>query len=134
MKPRPISQLSDRALLQQCSRHIAKHRAKTAHLLATLGEFDARGLYLSAGCDSTYEYCVKVLHEDEDELPQRIRVARLARQFPAIFPAIANGRLHLEAVELLAPHLTPENADELLAAAEHKPESEIVKLLRERFA
>ena len=42
---------------------------------------------------------------------KRIRVARTARQFPAIHDMLADGRLHLTAVVLLAPYLTPENAD-----------------------
>jgi len=39
------------------------------------------------------------------------------RQFPAIFEAVADGRLHLSAVRLLGPFLTPENWGDLLAEA-----------------
>jgi len=46
---------------------------------------------------------------------------------------MAEGRLHLGAVCLLAPHLTAANADELLAAATNKTKSEIEQLLAERF-
>ena len=59
--------------------------------------------------------------------------ARAARRFPAIFPELAEGRLNLTAVLPLAPHLTPENADELLAAAVHKTKPGIELLLAERF-
>src|SRR5439155_2027309 len=58
------------------------------------------------------------------------------RQFPAIFSALADGRLHLTAVHLLAPHLTADTADtahELLTAAEHKSMAELRLLLAERF-
>jgi len=37
-----------------------------------------------------------------------------------LFTALAEGRLHLTAVWLLAPHLTPKNAEELIQAANHK--------------
>ena len=60
-------------------------------------------------------------------------MARAARQFPAIFVAVAKGRLHLSGLVLLAPHLTPENADELLATAAHMSQSEIERLVAERF-
>ncbi|MEO5618662.1 MAG: hypothetical protein ABIS67_12920, partial [Candidatus Eisenbacteria bacterium] len=78
-------------------------------------------------------YCVGELRLSEDSAFKRIRVARKARQFPAIFEAIADGRLHLGAVVLLAPYLTGETADELLGAAAHKTKSEIEQLLAERF-
>ena len=80
-----------------------------------------------------FEYCVRELHMSEDAAYKRIRAARTARQFPAIFGALAEGRLHLSAVVLLAPHLTPETAGELLAAAEHQTKAEIEQLLARRF-
>jgi hypothetical protein len=46
---------------------------------------------------------------------------------------VAEGRLHLAAVCLLAPHLTPENADGLLAAAALKTKAEVELLLAQRF-
>ena len=50
-----------------------------------------------------------------------------------MFAAVADGRLHLAAVCLLAPHLAPDNADELLAAAAHRTKAELEQLLAERF-
>ena len=49
----------------------------------------------------------------EDSAFKRIRAARAGRQFPAVFEALAAGRLNLSAVVMLASHLTPETADEL---------------------
>ena len=69
----------------------------------------------------------------EDTALRRIAVARTARQFTAIFHAVAAGRLNLTAVLLLTPHLTPETADELLAAAVHRTKAEVRLLLAERF-
>ena len=79
------------------------------------------------------DFCVHVLGLDEEDASQRIQAARVARRFPAIFEAVAEGRLHLEAVLLLAPYLTTENAGELIAAATHKTESEIEMFLTQRF-
>src|SRR6185436_15010936 len=47
--------------------------------------------------------------------------------------ALADGRLHLSAVILLAPHLTSENARELVAAAAHANKLEIEVMLARRF-
>jgi hypothetical protein len=69
----------------------------------------------------------------EDVAYKRICAARAARRFPAIFDALADGRLHVSAVVMLAPHLTPGMADDLLAAAAHKSKAAIERLLAERF-
>ena len=49
-----------------------------------------------------------------------------------MFAAVAEGVLDLTAVLVLAPELTPENANELLAAAAKKSKSEIQNLLARR--
>src|SRR5262249_13905507 len=46
--------------------------------------------------------------------------------------ALELGRIHLSGLRLLAAHLTPENADELLSAAAHKSCEDIERLLAER--
>ena len=56
-------------------------------------------------------YCVHELRLSEDSALKRIRAGRAARQFPAIFDLIAEGRLHLSGVATLARHLTPANAE-----------------------
>jgi 5-methylcytosine-specific restriction endonuclease McrA len=80
-----------------------------------------------------FAYCVGELHLSEDAAFKRIQAARIARQFPVIFEAVADGRLNLTAVVLLRPCLTRETVDELLAAATHRSKSEIERLLAERF-
>ena len=80
-----------------------------------------------------HAYCVAELHLAEAAAFKRIHAARTARRFPAIFGALADGRLHLSAVVLLAPHLTEDTADELLAAATHQSKPEVERLLAARF-
>jgi hypothetical protein len=127
------SHLSDQSLLQSAVTHIGRERTSTAELLADLAEIDARKLYLPAAHPSLFAYCVGELRLSADAAGRRIQAARAARRFPAIFDAVAEGRLHLTAVGLLAPHLTEGTADELMAAATHKTKSEIEQLLAERF-
>ena len=112
---------------------VNQDRATTASLLAHLAEVDTRRLYLPAGYPSMFAYCVHELHLCEQAAFTRIRAARTAREFPAVFSALAEGRLHLSAVVQLAPHLIPDNADELLAAATHKTKVEIEQLLARQF-
>ena len=109
-------------------------------MLAFLAEFDERRLYLPAGYESMYAYCLGALHMSGDAALKRTQAARVAREFPAIFAAIEDGRLHLSAVVLLAPHLrkltevqTPGRCGELLEAAAHKTSEGIRQLLAAWF-
>jgi hypothetical protein len=133
MKCYSLSHLADRTLLQALAALVTQDRTTTAALLAHLAEVDERQLYRSAAYPSMYLYCVRELRMSEDTAFKRIRAARIARQFPVIFGALAGGRLHLSAVVLLAPHLTADTAGELMAAAEHKTKAEIEVLLAQRF-
>jgi len=128
-----LDHLTDEALLRDLSDLVARDRVGTAALLAHIGEVDARGLYVAAGYPSMHAYCVEDLRLSEDSAYKRIRAARAARQFPAMFHAVADGRLHLAAVCLLAPHLTAVNSDELIEAATHRRRFEIEQILARRF-
>jgi len=128
-----LSHLSDGALLRDLHALVARDRATTAELLAHLAEVDARKLYLPAAYPSMYAWCVGELGLCEQAAFKRIRAARAARQFPALYPAIADGRLHLSAVVRIATHLTPENVEGLLSAAAHRSMAELEHLLAERF-
>ena len=128
-----LTHLSDQTLLSNLTMLVSRDRATTAELLAHIAEVDSRKLYLPAACSSMYVYCVRVLGLSEEAARKRIHAARAAREFPVVFSAVADGRLHLSAVILLAPYLTAENSSELLAAAAHKSKSEIERLIAERF-
>jgi len=127
------SHLANQTVLDYLATHLAQNRGSTADLLADLAEIDERRLYRPAGYESMYEYCVGALHLSEQGAYKHIRAARAARRFPAIFPAVADGRLSLTAVVLLAPYLIEATADELLAAAVHQTRAEIERLLAARF-
>jgi 5-methylcytosine-specific restriction endonuclease McrA len=133
MKCQNLSDLADHVLLREFAAALANVHTAIAVLLAYLAEVDERKLYRPAGYTSMYDYCVGAFHMSEDTAYKRIRAARAARQFPAILAALSAGRLHVSAVVLLAPHLTPGTADDLLAAATHKTKAQIELLLAQRF-
>ena len=128
-----LSHLSDPDLLSNLSALVARERAATAELLAHIAEVDARRLFRDAAYPSMFAYCVAELHLSEDAAYKHITTARASRRFPMLYDAIADGRLHLSAVLLLAVHLTSESIAELVAAAAHKSKLEIERLLAERF-
>ena len=133
MKNYSLTHLADQTLLHDLAALVARDRATTAAMLAHVSEVDRRKLYLPAGYPSMYAYCVEELRLSEDAAYKRIQAARAAREFPALLPALAEGRLNLSGVVLLAPHLTPENAGELLGVAAGLRKSEIEDLLARRF-
>jgi hypothetical protein len=128
-----LTHLTDSSLLRDLKSLVSQERSTTALLIAHLAEVDARRLYAPAGYPSMFEWCVRELRFSEDTAYRRIRAARLARQFPGIYGMLGDGRLHVTALTLLAPVLTPENAAGLLSAATHKSKAQIEQLLAERF-
>src|SRR5689334_6524529 len=133
MRQYSLTHLSDAALLKDLGTLVAQDRATTASLLAHIAEVDARKLYLPAGYPSMHAYCVDELRLSEDAAFKRIRAGRAARDFPALFDAVARGDLNLAAVNVLAPYLTQGNAAELIATATGKRRLEIEALLAARF-
>ena len=126
-----LGELSDDALLAGTRRLVATANHTLAALLAHLAEVEARGIHRTRACSSLYTYCIYELRLSEDAAFRRAKAARLCRQFPALFGALANGELHLTGLLLLGPHLTEENCDDVLARARFRTKREIAKLVRE---
>src|SRR5207245_2486383 len=133
MKTNIPSRLSDTELVAEVSRLAHCERETTAHLIAHLAEFDARGLYLGLGFSSLFSYCTEILRLFEHEAYNRIEAARAARAFPLILDMLVEGSLNLTTVRLLAPHLRGDNHEDLLAAASCRRKCEVEELLGRRF-
>lgn len=130
---RSLSHVPNHVLVAELRRLLAENRGSLADVLLHLGEMDARRLHLPAAYPSLFEYCVRELHFSEHEAWARIRAARMVRRFPEAWSFLADGRLHLTAIVLLAPHLRSYNALELFRAATHRSKAEIQVLLAQRF-
>ena len=128
-----LTHLSDESLRRELSAAAAKESVSTAELVVHIAEFDHRKLYLPAAYPSMFAYCVGELKLSDQAAKKRIRVARAGHRCPAVFAALAEGRVHLSGLVALAAHLTPENADELLLAATGKRSEDVELLLAERF-
>ncbi len=133
VKSYSLTLLQDHELL--CSLHVVLSRdhETTADLIAHLAEVITRRLWAAEGYPSMLEFCVRGLHMSEGVALKRIQAAKTANEFPSVFGMVATGRLHLSAVCMLAPKLTAENAEGLLAASVHMSKASIAKLLAERF-
>jgi hypothetical protein len=127
------SRLDNAELTAELSRLARCEREATAALIVHLAEFDARRLFEGAGYSSVFKYCMAVLHLSEDAVYNRIRAARAARDYPVIIERLESGALSPTTVRLLAPRLTIENHQELLAAASGKGKRAVEELLARRF-
>ena len=78
-----------------------------------------------------FAYATEVLHLSEAEAYLRIAAARASREHPILLSMLADGRFHLTAIAKIAPHLTAENREGLLARAAHKSKREIEELVAE---
>lgn len=133
MKVSEISRLSDDALRLGLKELVAHDRTTTVRLLIHIAEFDSRRLYREEGYESMFRYCVAELCMSEDVAYKRICAARKARKFPKILVSLDEGSLTLTALAMLSRLLTPENAEDLLRAAEHKTNAQVAELIAQRF-
>jgi 5-methylcytosine-specific restriction endonuclease McrA len=124
-----LTHIADEKLLADLAALVSSDRQTTAMLIAHIAEVDARELFKPAACSSMHAYCTRVLHLSADAAFTRIRAARAGREFPQIFDAIADGRVHLSGVVLLAPHLRADNVDRLIEEATHRSKLEIEMLV-----
>ncbi|HUG54822.1 MAG TPA: HNH endonuclease [Vicinamibacteria bacterium] len=129
--PDPLRSLSDDELLGRLSALLRQSRRAESELVAHIGEVNDRRLYAREACDSMFTYCTNVLHLSEHEAYLRIAVARAARARPVLLAMLADGRLHLSGIAKLAPHLTDENRDHVLARAVHQTKRRIEALVAE---
>src|SRR5690242_15785975 len=128
-----LAHLAERALLEGLKSNLARERDALALVLAHVAEVEARELYKPAGYPSMHMYCVHELHLSKDASNKRIRAARTAREFPAAFEKVEQGALRLTSLLILSSYLTPENAEELMAATAFRSDFEVKEILAERF-
>lgn len=126
-----LAHLSDDELHANTRRLVGKTNQVFATLLAHLAEVETRGIHRTRRCASLYTYCIYELRFSEDAAARRSAAARLVKEFPPLFDAVANGELHLTGLLMIGPHLTPENHVEVLGRAKFRTKKELGRLLRE---
>ena len=128
-----LGEVSNDQLRQGLAKLLAHGYRTEARIVAHLAELDERRLHVKDASESLFSYCTDRLGLSNSEAFHRITVARVARQFPAIFELLERRALHLTAVCLLRDYLTMENHRELLAEASHKTKWQVQELIARRF-
>lgn len=128
-----VRRLTDEELWAHTERLAQDSRDATADLVDALAELDERRLAEKSNVyASLHEYCVHKLHMTDACAYRHIRAARSIRRFPPIGPALRNGRLNLQVIAMLHPHLEDADADELVGAALGKRVHEVEALIAPR--
>jgi hypothetical protein len=130
-RQRPLESLSDDEVLTGLDDLLRQSRRVESSLVAHIGEVEVRRLYARFAASSIFSYCTNVLHLSEGETYLRTTVAKAAREHPVLLEMLADGRLHLSGIAKLAPVLTAENRDALLARAVYKSKREILEIVAE---
>jgi hypothetical protein len=128
---RSLQSIPDDELLQRLAELTSQSRRVEVDIVAHIAEVDERKLYAREAFSSMFVYCREVLHLSEHEAYLRIAVARASREHPMLLTMLADGRLHLTAIDKVAPHLTHENRDGLLERATHRSKRQLEELIAE---
>lgn len=127
--PPELRALSDQELLSRLDSLAHEEREGTADVVEHLSELERREKSLDLAYPSIYEYCIKRLGYTESGAYFRVRAAQAAIDFPDIIPRLREGRLHLESVVRLYPHLTSENSFALLSQADGASKRDVQALV-----
>lgn len=123
------SSLDSVALARRLADLAGNERSIQLEFLLHLDEFDRRRAYVEAGYPSLWEYCLRALHLREGAAGRRIAAMKVLRRFPALAPALREGRLCLSTASLLGQVLTPENLDALVARAAYRTKAEVEEIV-----
>ncbi|MGC4091207.1 MAG: hypothetical protein QM756_25685 [Polyangiaceae bacterium] len=121
--------IGDRELLVRTVALVGRERAATVDVIEHLMEIDRRRLYLAQACSSLFSYCRERLGFSEDEAFKRVRVARLARRWPAVLSELRGGAIHLTGLFVLAAYANAPNFAELVSESRRKSRAQIEGLL-----
>ncbi len=110
-----LERLCDGELDRSAEKLVCAEKQNVAKLIAHIAEMSRRTVALELGYKSTFHYCVERLHLSEGSVASRIHVANVSIRFPQLLVALAENRISLTVAGLLAPHLSEDNVDTLLA-------------------
>ena len=87
-------------------------------ILVHLVEIDRRRLYVPLGFSSLFEFCRGHLGYSESTAGRRVCLARLIRDYPQCYKALASGRVSMSNLDKISNIINEQNADALLGQIE----------------
>lgn len=127
-----ISSLSDAELLNRMDVLVFRARSSAADVVEHLAEIDRRDICPGREYGSLFDYCVQRLKMSEGSAYRSIRAARAFRVFPPLLNLMRQGRLSLESLALLHPHVEDPDISVLVTKAAGLRTRQLEALLSER--
>ena len=93
-----LKNLNDDALLKCTEAAALTVRESITRLLHHLAEVQRRRLFARVGCESLFDYCVRVLHMSQGEAARRVNASRALTEFPELEEKIVSGTLTVTAI------------------------------------
>ena len=124
--------ISDRALLSGIKKLSKTERETVLSILVHLVEIDRRRLYVPLGFSSLYEFCREHLGYSESTAGRRVCVARMIRDYPQCYRALASGRVSMSNLDKISKIINSDNADALLGQIEGKSARDVKLLVSSR--
>lgn len=125
--------LSDDELLAEFERNDDDERKGLVRVISNLMEIEARGIHRTMAYSSLFDFCVRYRGWSEGRAYRRILAARLARRHPDLLGRLERGEIHLEALQAINKHVTPDNYESLIKAVSRRSKREINAILVDRF-
>ncbi len=93
-----LKNLNDDTLLKSTEAAALTARESIIRLLHHLAELQRRRLFARVGCDSLFDYCVRVLLMSQGEAARRVNASRALAEFPNLEEKIVSGTLTVTAI------------------------------------
>ncbi len=93
-----LKNLDDDTLLKNTEDAALTVRESITKLLHYLAEVQSRRLFARVGCNSLFDYCVRVLHMGQGEAARRVNASRALTDFPELEEKIVSGTLTVTAI------------------------------------
>lgn len=128
-----LSRISDTNLLNNFSLMVRRERMATGEVIVHLAEIYRRRLYAKEGFSSLFAYIQVRYHYSGSAAYRRIQVARLSLQYPEVIRLLEAGKVNLQGLCLIEPHMTSKNGTKLIEQTIGKTKQEIEYLLAHTF-
>jgi hypothetical protein len=120
-----MSEISASDFISRMKNLLQTERHTLVAFLLLLGEVDRERRYLELGYPSAWEFVRRALGQTETMTHYRLTAARMLSRFPQVLEPLRSARLCLTTLATLAPVLTEDNCDHVLAEAMGKSRMEV---------
>jgi 5-methylcytosine-specific restriction endonuclease McrA len=115
-----MTRISDRRLVARLESLVARERDTTLNILRHLNEVERRGVHLSMGYASMFDFAKRRLGYSESAAGRHLQVARCIRKHPEIVALLRRNEVNLSSIGVISRVITAENSAALLDAIRKK--------------